>query len=408
MELMIHLSVGQLEAEWGRRAHIGDHSQLFQIGDLTQTPHHYVKDEDPDRQIVVEARDGLSKPLDQVIARADLLGYTMKHARREFENIAERHRIDERKFRFEQLAECLATVDVRSMSADYRDAERFGRFFRYTLFDKIQLEKAVDDPEYARGYAGEAMENLSAHTILQMVAQNPLARGLPVNWQLSEIDEYEGLQREEIVRPLDRENKFLIVTEGSSDAAVIKHALKLLKPHVADFFEFVDMNEGYPFTGTGNLYNFTKGLVGISVQNNIIVLYDNDAEGVFSFNRTTKLNLPRNMQTMKLPDLPKLRDVATVGPSGRQRADINGKAASIECYLDFDAETVVRWRSFHTKLKRYHGVRTDKREATKRFLAQSEVSDDYDFTGIQAVVETLIRKCITMRESARLVALKAK
>ena len=206
MELMIHLSVGQLEAEWGRRARIGDHSQLFQISDLTQTPHHYVKDEDPDRQIVVEARDGLSKPLDQVIERADLLGYTMKHARREFENIADRHRIDERKFRFEQLAECLATVDVRSMSADYRDAERFGRFFRYTLFDKIQLGKAVDDPEYARGYAGEAMENLSAHTILQMVAQNPLARGLPVNWQLSEIDEYEGppTRRD---RPASRQRK---------------------------------------------------------------------------------------------------------------------------------------------------------------------------------------------------------
>src|SRR5207302_707086 len=46
-------------------------------------------------------------------------------------------------------------------------------------------------------------------------------------------------------------------------------------------------NEGYPFSGTGNLYNFTKGLISIAVQSNIVIIYDNDAEGVSSFNRTT-------------------------------------------------------------------------------------------------------------------------
>ena len=38
------------------------------------------------------------------------------------------------------------------------------------------------------------------------------------------------------MRPVDQENRFLIVTEGSSDATIIRHALNLLKLHVADFF----------------------------------------------------------------------------------------------------------------------------------------------------------------------------
>ena len=45
-------------------------------------------------------------------------------------------------------------------------------------------------------------------------------------------------------------NHFLIVTEGSSDAKIIQHAFNLLKPHIADFFDFVDMEEGYPFSAS--------------------------------------------------------------------------------------------------------------------------------------------------------------
>src|SRR5438270_10468674 len=88
------------------------------------------------------------------------------------------------------------------------------------------------------------------------------------------------------------------------------------------------MNEGYPFSGTGNLYNFTKGLISIAVQSNIVIIYDNDAEGVSSFNRTTKLNIPANMRVLKLLDLPEFKNFETVGPSGRHQADINGPRCS--------------------------------------------------------------------------------
>jgi len=79
---------------------------------------------------------------------------------------------------------------------------------------------------------------------------------------------------------LNQHQKLLIVTEGSSDSKIIQKALSILKPEYADFFRFIDMEEGYPFSGTRNLYRFCQGLVSIGILNRVVVLYDNDAEGV--------------------------------------------------------------------------------------------------------------------------------
>ena len=118
------------------------------------------------------------------------------------------------------------------------------------MFDRLGFDKIVDDPDYARYHVGEAMKNLSAYTILQLLAGNPLSRTLPVNWQFADI-EYGGWgSRDQFVKPLDQSNRFLIVTEGSSDAGIIKYAFRPLRPHICDFFDFVDMNEERPFSGT--------------------------------------------------------------------------------------------------------------------------------------------------------------
>ena len=415
MGSMIHLSVGRLEIDWGKNAGFADHSQLFQPCDLAQVPYYYVDRDNPynkdgaefEYNLVTEFKEGLSKPLEQVVERIELLYFTMNHARRDFEYVSRLAGLDTDKFTFEQLAESLATVDVRSISADYADEERFGRFFRYCLFHKIGLERIVEDSEYVRNVAGEGMENLSAYTILRLVAQNPVAAGLPVTWQFADIEEEGWARRDMLIRAVDQENRFLVVTEGSSDAAIVRHALNLLKPHVADFFDFVDMDKGYPFTGTGNLYNFTKGLIGISVQNNIVILYDNDAEGVFSFNRTVALNVPDNMRILKLPDLPEFRDFKAIGPSGTHRADINGRAAAIECYLDVGPDAVVRWNNFHKDLDVYHGELIGKGDVMRTFLEQSKKNADYDFSRISAVVDMIVSECTAIRESPRLAAIDA-
>ena len=63
----------------------------------------------------------------------------------------------------------------------------------------------------------------------------------------------------------------------------------MLRPHIADFFKFVDMEEGYPFSGTGNFFRFTQGLASIGILNNVVVIYDNDAEGTAKLGATQRL-----------------------------------------------------------------------------------------------------------------------
>jgi hypothetical protein len=113
------------------------------------------------------------------------------------------------------------------------------------------------------------------------------------------------------------------VEPGSSDAKILAHALCLVRPSIADFFYFVDMEKGYPFTGTGNVLNFCRGLSKINILNNVLVIYDNDAEGAARHNDTLKLSLPANMRAMRLPDLQQFEAFRTTGPDGTSTGDIN-------------------------------------------------------------------------------------
>src|SRR5205085_8384780 len=103
MGSMIHLSVGRLEIDWGKNHGFTDHSPLFQPTDLTQVPYYYVahgsemvRDEygDYEFDLVTEYKDGLSKPLLQVIERINLLGHTIEYAKREFEYLSHLNHFD--------------------------------------------------------------------------------------------------------------------------------------------------------------------------------------------------------------------------------------------------------------------------------------------------------------------------
>src|SRR5690606_6239188 len=122
--------------------------------------------------------------------------------------------------------------------------------------------------------------------------------------------------------------------------------------------------------------NFYKGLHMIGIQNNVIVLFDNDAEGVAKFEDAERLDELPNIRPLKLPDLPSLVHFHTLGPTGEQNADINGRAASIECLLDLEwkaeRKASVRWTGYLKATGTYQGELINKAEYAKRFLALSD------------------------------------
>ena len=178
----------------------------------------------------------------------------------------------------------------------------------------------------------------------------------------------------------------------------MRKAFALLKPHIADFFDFVDMEEGYPFSGTGNVFRFIQGLISIRVLNSVIVIYDNDAEGRANYERTLGLNVPDNMAILNLPDRPEFARFLTQGPNGDGEADINGRAAAIECFLDLPSSACVRWSSYVSKVDAYQGELIDKERNAREFIKQRGRMKGYDYSKIEAVLDHIIARAIAMRE----------
>ena len=406
MGSMIHLTIGGLCLDWGKNDGFFDHSPIYQTSDVRQIPYHYVRHAPgraDDGAPITELQEGLSKPLIAVVARLNLLGFTREYARRSFEYMADYGGTSfdtAGKFDFDFFAREFAELDVSIFEYELGRSTDFAEALASHLRERLNLERPAEpDPDSEFYIIQEAANCRSVYTVIQLLAENPAAGMLPVNWEFHDVEYGGWAPWDHFVKDLDQENRFLIVTEGSSDAAIIRHALKLRKPHVADFFYFVDMQEGYPFSGTGNLYNFAKGLIGIAVQNNTVFLYDNDAEGAMNFNRTLDLNLPPNMAVLKLPDLPAFEQFNTIGPYGKQPADVNGRAAAIECYLHLDDAAAVRWTSFNKGLGIYHGELMEKARYAGEFYRLSG-SEAYNFTKIDVVLDVIIEACIAMKEEA--------
>ena len=92
------------------------------------------------------------------------------------------------------------------------------------------------------------------------------------------------------------------------------------------------MEEGYPFSGAGNLCEFVQGLISITVQNNVIVVFDNDAEGVVSFNQDDGVegaSLTRSLRLFRMKEgACSLRRRAVTFDAGRSRCVRSGWGAS--------------------------------------------------------------------------------
>ena len=112
---------------------------------------------------------------------------------------------------------------------------------------------------------------------------------------------------------------FLSLQKGSSDTEIIKRSMNTLRPHCSMFFDYINMKENYPFTGTGNLVNFIKGLIKINVFNKIMILFDNDTEGLSQYNKLRGFSLPNNIIIKTLPELEDMNNIQTIGTSGEER-----------------------------------------------------------------------------------------
>lgn len=418
----ITLDVGEIWLTYSKNHRGMDHGSLYEESDRKpirsdQLEYAYYKEHDEDP---TSAEMAFIRPLKDVVPRIELLGFTLDRVRREYEMVAQSWREEKQAMlddegsdrrpnpmsfaEFYEFATYYPLLELdNTFVSDAHGKEKGtirGRFAN-TPVDRIPGYDAYDIHAYSeRTYFRELVNVLHAYSVLRILGEKKENGDAPVVWQYGPLVEA-GWATEQDFRPsVRRSETFLIATEGSSDVYVLKHALALLRPGIADFFRFIDVSESHPFSGTGNLVKFAEGLAKIDVQNQVLFLFDNDAEGVGAQQRLSKLKLPSNMRATMLPEIETFRAFRAQGPEGLRTTDINRRAAGIECYLDLTVGShgpaKIIWTNYKKDLGVYQGALEYKDFYVREFLKQTPrtiANRSYDTSKVQAVLDLIVAEC---------------
>jgi hypothetical protein len=414
----ISLDIGRMSIDWSKNSRGNDHGPLFQ--EQNRKPVH---SEQVDYDYLAEIGEdpgplemAFVRRLKDVVPRLELLGFTLDTAKAEYlaavaacqeerEDLGNEEEPPPELMNFEEFCGFVAAHPVLSLDDTFihsLDEEKVrGRFTDERVTSRLPYSVSDNWTSYSeRSYFGSLIGFLHPYALLRVLAESPENLEAEVIWQYGLLVQNGWASKSEFTPGARRTQTFLIATEGSSDVHIIRHAFAILRPEIADFFRFIDVSEGHPFSGTGNLLKFAEGLVKIDVQNQTLFLFDNDAEGYDAYRRMQRLTLPANMRGMMLPELDAFRAFPALGPEGIGTADINRRAAAIECYLDLVLDDYppakVLWTNYKRELDSYHGALEYKDTYTKAFLKQTPetvATGGYNVTKLRAVLDAIIREC---------------
>ncbi|TAK22563.1 MAG: hypothetical protein EPO26_10935 [Chloroflexota bacterium] len=197
----------------------------------------------------------------------------------------------------------------------------------------------------------------------------------------------------------------IILTEGTSDAALIAKSIALRYPHLAGYYRFPDFAAGKAPGGAAALVNTIKAFVAAGVRNPVIGLFDNDTAGKVALQALEPVHLPPNVQVRRLPDLKLARRYPRVGAQGSLTMNVNGRAAGVELYFGADvlrgpdgSLDPIEWGGQDRGSREYQGELRDKHAVQSRYsdlldgiVAGSVDSSTHDWTGIDALCAMLFR-----------------
>lgn len=394
MGTSIELCIGNVSLSYSKNFMGKDYGFLFQKGDLFRRKsdsinYDYYEEHPEEKEELAEAEELFARPLSRILPRLEILGFTLEAARAEYQAVvaetvemASDSELDESKneyLTFEEFCNLACRYPLGDLKNGYIEYETVNRDmlsqgrFAADIDVIIRIPWTDNSNMYwsETSFLSARVCILSAESMLQVFALNAANAEVEVTWEFGPIVHAGWVQREAFQPGARKKQKILVATEGASDARIIRRSLDIIRPDVADFFNFVDVDERHHFWGTGNLVKFAEGLLRIDVLNKVLFVFDNDAEGVDAFRKLEKLKLPANMRAMLLPDLEEFRVFSTCGPEGINVSDINGRAAAIECYLDLRLDQYpapqVTWSNFKKDIGAWHGVLEFKESYSKHF-----------------------------------------
>lgn len=199
-------------------------------------------------------------------------------------------------------------------------------------------------------------------------------------------------------------DKIIILTEGKSDIEILSRSLKLLYPHLYTYFAFMDFDNAKIGGGVGPLTSIVKSFAGVGISNKIVAIFDNDTAAKSATKQLDKIQLPPNIKIMYLPEIERLKNYPTIGPTGENLMNINNISGSIEMYLgqnalfNNDTETYypIQWKGYDVGQKQYQGEIIEKDIVQQNYYKILELCENnsneitnFDFEDIKLILENL-------------------
>ncbi len=431
MGTVISLNVGPIELTWSKNMPGMYHGDLFLPADRVIDP------PEPDNE-----EPGVpvyETTLGAVVPRIELMGHTLKRAAVEYEVACQLITAHERDYAedmdepyvarsllsFDELRVLTTTIEIDNLSTEWSPdqvppaqmvvpIETLKRlpWYEQEFRHRDYREENIFDESVSAGYL---VGGFDPYTALRLLAENPVNLNAKVRWDFGYLCRNGWADEDEFHAGSGDRQSFLIVSEGGSDAAMVRHAVELLYPECSDFFRYIDMEDGYPFSGTGELHKFIQGFLAMRVPLNVVAVYDNDAEGYAGFNRTSALKLSSTYRVIRLPDLAAHEAFPVTGPKDEHPCDINRRAGALESYLDLTRPGLpkieIEWGNIIPPVGLQQGALKGKSQFMKDFLRYKGKPDrrgDYDLSRIRAVIDHIFAACVDIAEHKAIAGIRTR
>lgn len=134
-------------------------------------------------------------------------------------------------------------------------------------------------------------------------------------------------------------SKILVLTEGESDANILKIALEKLYPDLSNYYLFMpfhlrEISPSSKIPGSAQaLLQRIKSFAACQINNRIIGVFDNDYEGRKALEQIDPRALPDNIKLISYPDIKANEKYPISNGSNGNYENINGRAAFLETYF---------------------------------------------------------------------------
>jgi hypothetical protein len=401
-----HITIGRRTFLYSRDGYDPELAALFQKNERVYLQ--AIDENDVDRY-------GYFAPAWQLRQRLHVMGFTAARALADLKSGIEQWRVDEAE---RQRRDRPASSDDKSLP----DADELVDALRDVIANQPvfeDLEREWEDDERASKVV-EAVDELRFHmdarSLLRLLLE-PAPGETEVGLDLHELTGCcVGMDMDQPVAESARATQLvavstnaplIVLTEGRTDSRLLEMAMAVTHPHLIGFVKFIDFDgvsgaEGNVSALAKTVYSF----IAAGVANRFVAIADNDTEGHAGLAKLKRESLPENCRVTHYPDLALLSSYPTVGPYSQEpvRADVNGRAGSLEMYLGRDVLTIdgslapVQWRSYNPGLERYHGTLSDQdkkavQEAFKRKADDAQRiggTPESDWAGVQTIIEHIV------------------